>query len=105
MVGQCLYGIRPPKEYPKPEHVDLVPLHSSRYFDRHGNLLEKGHNPDERHVMVSRMKVLPWKVPCPQGRWSNKIESSLLDCRWIYIWSEEKSFYIMLSTENDHNGL
>jgi hypothetical protein len=65
MVGQCLYGIRPPKEYPKPEHVDLVPLHSSRYFDRHGNLLEKGHNPDERHVMVSRMKVLPLESPMP----------------------------------------
>lgn len=59
LVGQRLYGMRPPPDYPKPEHAALVPLHASRYFDRHGKLLEEdNHQAEERFVMVSRMKVL-----------------------------------------------
>jgi hypothetical protein len=59
LVGQCLFGIRPPEDYPKKEHLSLVPLNSSRYFDRNGNLLGEGHSSGDRYVMVSKMKVLP----------------------------------------------
>jgi hypothetical protein len=65
LVGQCLFGIRPPEDYPKKEHFHLVPLHSSRYFDRNGKLLGEGHDTGERYVMVSRMKVLPLEQVMP----------------------------------------
>mmetsp|Transcript_11033 Transcript_11033/g.18302 ORF Transcript_11033/g.18302 Transcript_11033/m.18302 type:complete len:356 (+) Transcript_11033:141-1208(+) len=59
LVGQRLYGMRPPEQYPKEEHKDLIPMAASRYFSRDGKLLGDEHAIELRHVMVSRMKVLP----------------------------------------------
>ena len=59
LVGQRLYGMRPPENYPRKEHKDVVPMSASRYFSQDGKLLEDDHAIEARHVMVSRMRVLP----------------------------------------------
>lgn len=59
LVGQNLYGIRPPKDYPKKEHTEIVPVNTSRYFSRNNELLEENVEEERKFVMVSCMKVLP----------------------------------------------
>jgi hypothetical protein len=65
LVGQRLHGMRPPEDYPKPEHEGIVPLHGRRYFDRSGNLLPEEHNIQDQRVMISRMMVIPLQSPMP----------------------------------------
>lgn len=97
MVGQCLFGIRPPRDYPKRQHIDLVPLHASRYFDREGNLLEEGHATELRHVMVSRMKVLPLEELMPPP---NVVEQN-----WAFLTGLPPDLYLERGEEFLHHAL
>jgi hypothetical protein len=97
MVGQCLYGIRPPRDYPKPEHVHVVPLHASRYFDRDGKLLEEGHPIEQRHVMVSRMKVLPLEDLMPPAR--------VVEQNWEFLSRLPLDLYLERGEEFLHHAL
>lgn len=72
LVAQTLLGIRAPSEYPKPSQTRQVPLGESRWFTADGKVLVTPPQPsDHKHVMVSRMQVLPLpqvpETPIPES--------------------------------------
>lgn len=85
LVAQTLRGIKPPPNYPRPEHVQILRKPKTTcHFDRDGNLLlpdeggddhDRGHDGEDhqqqqqrdsrRHFMVSRMRVFPLQTLMP----------------------------------------
>jgi hypothetical protein len=65
LVAQRMRGLYPPRDYPKPHHVDIVPLGQSMYLDRGGNFLERNHNDEERHTMISHVPMQPLEEIMP----------------------------------------
>ena len=65
LVGQHLYGLRPPTDIPTLDHVSLVDMGASIYFGKNGAKLPENHPFGDRYSMVSRMAVLPLEELMP----------------------------------------
>lgn len=65
LVGQCTHGLRPPRNFPRYEHAQVIDEPKrTRFFDRDGALLPATEDPDpatvrQRHILVSRMRSFP----------------------------------------------
>lgn len=74
LVGQTLRGLRPPRDYPRPEHVQLLPeAKSSVFLTRDGQVTAtpQEQQPDDNsvenrpHYLISRMRVYPLPTLMP----------------------------------------
>jgi hypothetical protein len=65
LVARRLRGLSPPRDYPKPHHVNIVPLGQSMYLDRAGNVLAPNSNDEERHTRITHLPMHPLKEITP----------------------------------------
>eukprot|EP00977_Amphora_coffeiformis_P003916 scaffold779_cov165-Amphora_coffeaeformis.AAC.2 len=58
LVGQTLRGLRPPRDFPRPEHASLLPQpKTSIHLNRQGDVAAE--DDPERYYLISRMRVFP----------------------------------------------
>ena len=61
LVSQHIRGLRPPRKHKVMEEAkDAVDLGTSRYYDSDGNLLPEDAPEDDRVIMVSKMRLVPF---------------------------------------------
>ena len=74
LVGQTLRGLRPPRDYPRVQHAELLPsTKSSVYLNRHGQVVgqrppgadDNGDVNQIPHYLLSRMRVYPLSTLMP----------------------------------------
>ena len=81
LVGQTLRGLRPPRDYPRPEQVSLLPQPKmSVHLNRQGDVAADD-DPD-RHYLISRMRVFPLSSIMPPPE---LVEKNRVFCRQLKV--------------------
>lgn len=109
LVGQRLYGLKPPKDLPTLDQLQFLEVGASVYFGRNGDLLQEDHSIGDRYTMLSRMTILPLDELMPPDDLvqTNKIfceEMKTSQQMWSLDGGEEFLHHVLRSVNPGDNG-
>ena len=103
LVAQRVHGIYPPKECPRLEHKNSVPLGQTVYLDRDGNVLEGGNRAESSpFTMISHIPMRPLATLVPPNEIVEKNRAAA-ELRGMYSLDEVR-LHILLGGYMDDFG-